>query len=612
MAIIGIDLGTTNSLVCVFRGGKPELIPNKFGSYLTPSAVSVLEDGTVLVGEPAKERLTTHPESTAVSFKKNMGSEKKYTLGSRQLLPEELSSLVLSSLMKDAENYLQEEISEAVISVPAYFHDKQRAATKRAGKLAGLNVKRILNEPSAAALAAYCDQNDARRFLVFDFGGGTLDVSVVDCINTVVEILAVAGDNRLGGDDFDALIADQFLKEHGLEKDRITAQEYAVLVKKAEQCKRQLSYEETATLQSSIDGRMYSSTYTMKRLMEESKDLLQKIRKVVTAALRDSKCKSSQIQEIIMAGGSSKMPLIQSYIRHLFHKQPVIRTDCDELIALGLGIFCGVRENSSDLDNYLLMDICPFSLGTNVKNAADPSKPFMNIIIPRNNVLPCSRESEFVTTTDMQKQMYFQVLQGENLYAKDNLLLEEMRIDVTPLPAGQEKARVRFTYDINGILMIDITIASTGKTYQKVLSEKISEEELKKRCQELEKLKHSPEELSENRLILDKLEALYVETIPSNKETVLSLITGFTEALRSQSPARIQKSKSVIMKLIPQMEAGDPLDDILPADNSWEDPWGELGDDESFFSDLGMEEDSEEKKDNTDWFRFYHFDKYTS
>lgn len=612
MAIIGIDLGTTNSLVCVYRNGRPELIPNKYGSYLTPSAVSVLEDGTVLVGEPAKERKTTHPETTAVSFKKDMGTKTKYKLGNREFLPEELSSFILSSLVEDAKNYLNENIEEAIISVPAYFHDKQRAATKRAGKLANINVERILNEPSAAALASYKEKDELRKFLVFDLGGGTLDVSVVACMNTVVEILSVAGNNRLGGDDFDTLMTESFLKEHGLNKSSISSNEYSIIVKKAEQCKRQLSSAESSHMNISVNGQVYSSEYTMKRLMEEGKDILQQIRKVITAALKDSGSKASDIQEIVMVGGSSKMPLIQSYIRHLFHKQPAIRTDCDEMIALGLGIFCGIKEKREHIDDYILMDICPFSLGTSINNPSDPSNSFMSTIIPRNNVLPCSREKIFTTSYDMQKQILFEVRQGENLYAKDNLLLDEMNIDVTPLPAGKEKVNARFTYDINGILMIDITIESTGKTYHRILSEKISEKELQKRCKELEKLKVNPEELSENRLILDKLEVLYAEVSPSLKTLVQKLISEFAVALSSHSPAKIMNCRKQILDILPKLEMSDPLDDnsTFDIDDEWNDPWNELDSDESFFSEF---ESTSEKNDeeNIDWLKFY-YNKYTS
>ena len=593
MAIIGIDLGTTNSLACVYRNGRPELIPNQFGSYLTPSAVSVLEDGTVIVGEPAKERKTTNPDSTVLSFKKDMGTEKKYKLGDHEFLPEELSSFIISSLVNDARAYLNEEIDGAVISVPAYFHDKQRAATKRAGKLAGVIVHRILNEPSAAALASYDKQQDMKKFLVFDFGGGTLDVSVVACIDTIVEIMAVSGDNHLGGDDFDQMIADSFMKEHEIEKSSVPEKDYVILVKKAEQCKRKLTLNDTAVLQATLGGKTFSSEFHMKRLMAESKDILQKIRTIVTAAMKDSNSKVSDIEEIIMVGGSSKMPLVQSYLRHLFHKQPAIRTNCDEMVALGLGIFCGAKEKQERIQDYVLMDICPFSLGTNIINPGNLKKHLSSIIIPRNHVLPCSRENTFVTVADMQRQVKFKILQGENMYADDNLLLDEILLDVTPLPAGQEYVKVRFTYDINGILIIDMTVGSTGARFQKVISDSISEKELERRCQELEELKKDPAELSENRLVMDRLETLYNEVSPQNKELVKSLMIEFMKVLNSQSPSAIIKCRTKILEIIPKFEITDPFEEVavFSLEDLWDDPWDEFEEDEAI-----------------DWHKFYHME----
>ena len=289
MAVIGIDLGTTNSLGCVYRNGKAELIPNAYGSYLTPSVVSMTEDGKLIVGQPAKDRLITHPERTVSSFKKDMGTGRSWKPGEKSFLPEELSSLVIRSIVEDAQNYLGEEIEEAVISVPAYFHDEQRVAVKRAGALAGIHVERIVNEPSAAALASYFTANEEQNMLVFDFGGGTLDVSLVDCFDTMVEIVSVAGNNRLGGDDFDRLIAEHFLREHGVARQQLRAQEYAVLLKQAERCKKLLSEQEEVVMHAMVGDQVYESTYTMDRLFEESKALLKEIRQVIGRALKDGK-----------------------------------------------------------------------------------------------------------------------------------------------------------------------------------------------------------------------------------------------------------------------------------------------------------------------------------
>ena len=550
MAVIGIDLGTTNSLGCVYRNGKAELIPNAYGSYLTPSVVSMTEDGKLIVGQPAKDRLITHPERTVSSFKKDMGTGRSWKPGEKSFLPEELSSLVIRSIVEDAQNYLGEEIEEAVISVPAYFHDEQRVAVKRAGALAGIHVERIVNEPSAAALASYFTANEEQNMLVFDFGGGTLDVSLVDCFDTMVEIVSVAGNNRLGGDDFDRLIAEHFLREHGVARQQLRAQEYAVLLKQAERCKKLLSEQEEVVMHAMVGDQVYESTYTMDRLFEESKALLKEIRQVIGRALKDGKMTIHDVDLVVMAGGSSKMPLIQKYIRHLFHKAPMVQGNCDELIALGLGLVCGVKERKEEIKDYILTDICPFSLGVATINEADPDRAYMANIINRNTVLPCSRVRRFYTASDQQDYVVVEVHQGENTYAQDNLLLGKIEISVPPKPKGKEAVDVRFTYDINGILVVDTRVVSTGVVKTHIISQKIPEAELEERVRELEKLKVHPRDLSENQQMMERLEALYQEVYPEQKEQVQQMIRTFEEFLDGQNPRQIQGYRRYLEKAV--------------------------------------------------------------
>ena len=580
--IIGIDLGTTNSLGCVFRDGQAELIPNRYGSFLTPSVVSVLEDGKVLVGQPAKERRITHPDQTFFSFKKDMGTDRKYKAENQEFTPEELSALVVSSILEDAKAYLGEEIKEAVISVPAYFHDRQRAATKRAGALAGVKVERILNEPSAAALANYRGEKELRHFLIFDFGGGTLDVSIVECIGTVIEIQAVSGDNHLGCDDFDELIVRSFLEEHKLKKKELSVQEYAALAKKAEQCKIALSTKDEETLHLTVKGKVYESTYDMNRLMKEGAELLMRIRGVVAKALKDCRIHSRDISKVIMVGGSSKMPLIQSYVRHLFHKKPAADSNCDEEVALGLGLFCGIKERKEEIRNYILADICPFSLGTEVYNESDPENSLMSTIIARNSVLPCSREQTYTTVRDMQKECEYKILQGEQVYAKDNVSLGSFKIPLTPLPQGEEEIRVRYSYDINGILMVDATVKSTGKVYSNVMSGGMSEKELEERMKALALLKADPFEIPENQRMIVKLKSVYEEASPGQKDVVQQLLLMFTGAIAAQSPAGIEHAKKMIGQLLPQLEVWDPFVDkeqwndlFKGREDDWDDPFDE-------------------------------------
>lgn len=407
--LLGIDLGTTNSLGCVYKDGRIQLIPNRYGSYLTPSVVSVDEDQEIIVGEIARERLITAPDRTVSSFKRYMGEEKTFHLGGLNFTPEELSSFVVRSIVEDAQAYLGEEIEEVIISVPAYFHDKQRYATKKAGMLAGVQVHRLINEPSAAALASYLDNGEEQLFLVFDFGG----------------------------DDFHQVMVDSFLKEHEIPKRDLSQKDLAVLARQAEKCKRELSSQEEGKMTAWIRDREYTSVYTSRRLVEESAGIFYKIKEVLNNAVKSAQILPEDLSGIVMAGGSSKMPVVNSYVAHLFHREPALNPNSDEMIVRGLGYLCGVKARDQSVKDYVLTDICPFSLGTATRNISDSGNPYFTPIIPRNTVLPCSRVHRFYTADDHQRQVTFPVLQGEHVYARDNRKLAEYTLAVPDGPAGQ-------------------------------------------------------------------------------------------------------------------------------------------------------------------------------
>lgn len=563
MAILGIDLGTTNSLGAVYRNGKVELIPNRFGSFLTPSVVSVTEDGSVVTGQIAKERLITHPKDTAFSFKKNMGSDQKYNLGGKTFLPEELSGFLVSAIVEDAKEYMGEEIKDVIISVPAYFHDKQRVATKRAGALAGVNVKRIVNEPSAAALASYFDTQNEQIFLVFDFGGGTLDVSIVDCFDTMVEILAVSGDNHLGGDDFNEAVAEGFLREHQLQRGNLSEKEYAILLRQAEKCKIALSTEKEVKMTAVLGGQTYQSVYTNERMMRESSAVWKRIQTVLRRALRDSRVEVEDIDAVILAGGSGKMPLVQSYMEQLFDQTPLVTGFSDQLIARGLGLVCGVMERKDEVRDYILTDICPFTLGTGVNNEADPKHPYMSAIIERNSILPCSKIRGFSTAADYQSEVKIEILQGEEPYAEDNVQLGVVTVAVPKKKKGMESVDVRFTYDINGILEVEVTVVSTGKSVKKVLSQNMDEKEIARRMKQLEKLKVHPKDMTENQLILERLQALYEEALPETRDRLMYHIRNFESTLAEQDPRRIRKYREFLEHMIASLEHYDPFEGKL-------------------------------------------------
>jgi len=573
MAMIGIDLGTTNSLGAVYRDGKVELIPNRFGSYLTPSVVSMESDGSIVVGEIAKARMVTAPERTVSSFKKDMGTERKWLLGEKVFLPEELSSFVIRSIVEDAENYLGEKVEEAVISVPAYFHDSQRVATKRAGALADVRVNRIINEPSAAALASYFDTGHEQLFLIFDFGGGTLDVSIVECFDTMVEILSVSGDNRLGGDSFHEIMVENFLKEHDLSRKQISNKEYAILLRQAESCKQRLTTEEIAAMTAVLGGVEYKSEYTNDRLLEESGIIFAKIKDVLMRALRDGDLRVQDMDTVVMVGGSSKMPLVQSYLQHLFGMIPVVTENCDEMIARGLGLVCAVKARKEEVKDFVLTDICPFTLGTDIVNEADPEHLYMEPIVERNTVLPCSRVERFYTSHNNQTKIEIQILQGEHAYADDNLKLGKMSVSVPRKKAGEEAVDIRFTYDINGILIVDITVVSTGKTITKVISQKIEGQELERKAAELEKLKIHPKELSENKLIMEKLQALYEEVPTYLREQIRDAIQQFEYYLAKQNPRSIRNYRTYLEQMIEMLEGYDPFAAVMEFDGYQDEEW---------------------------------------
>lgn len=544
MAIVGIDLGTTNSLCSVFRDGKSVLIPNNLGSYLTPSVVAITEDNTLLVGARAKKYQREHPERAASLFKRRMGQENSHIrVADKFFTPEELSSFVIRSLISDAEHFLGEKVDEAVISVPAYFYDAQRHATKNAGTLSGVTVERIVNEPSAAALALYYSTREESLSLIFDFGGGTLDVSVVDALGNVVGISSIAGDNNLGGSDFDALIAASFFREHGLRK--LSPVEYGELIAQSERCKMRLSDCEEADLVFTLDGRQYVSRYSRKRLANESKGLLTRIRSVVFRAIKDAGLTTDDFEAIVMVGGSSKMPLIQSYIQFLFQRSPLVADNCDEQIALGLGVFCGVKSQAPDIKHYSLADICPFSLGTDIYNEGDPSKSLFSVIIPRNSLLPISRIETYAPHFPWQKELEVNLFQGENIYAAENKKLDTITVKI-PTSKEERRISVRLTYDINGLLIVDITTLSTGERITKYLSSTLSPQELEHYKRELERYKVDPMDLPENRDIIGKLSQLFEHGNDEQRAYASRLLEAFSDAIAKGNISKIKKTRQLV------------------------------------------------------------------
>lgn len=558
MAIIGIDLGTTNSLASVWRNGRCELIPNSFGEFLTPSVVGFDDEGNVIIGKIAKQRLVSHPDLTAASFKCFMGTKQEISLGKKVFTPPELSSFILRQLKEDAELYLGEPVEEAVISVPAYFDDNGRSATKLAGELAGLKVERIVNEPSAAALAYKQGTDNEDMFLIFDFGGGTLDISIVDIFDSVIEIIAVAGDNHLGGDDFNRAIAEYFCKENHLNYSALPSEVKAIVLKQAELCKIALSTQPEAAMVLNYNDHVYTLALDNQKLLTVTADLFERIEKPIVKALHDASVSANEISEVILIGGSSHMLLVQKYLENLFDTQINVTISPDTAVALGVGIASGIKARNEEIKDMVLTDICPFSLGISTTNKDDFSAPFFTPIIERNTTLPASIVKRFYTSHDDQRTISIGIAQGEKMYFKQNLFLDEIELSVTPAPEGERSVDVRFSYDINGILQVDVTNNETGKIISKTIvnNNRLSQSEVKSKLEQLEKLKIHPRDLDKNKLLIARAESLYEESIGDLREIIRFQLERFNNALSIQDSRKIRKTTESFSRFLDSIENG--------------------------------------------------------
>lgn len=559
--IVGIDLGTTNSLIAYFDGEKVQVIPNKLGETLTPSVVSIDDDGVVYVGKTAKERKLTHPEQTAEVFKRSMGTTKHFMLGDREFSAEELSSLVLKALKEDAEEYLGYEIEEAVISVPAYFNDAQRKATKRAGEIAGFVVERIVSEPTAAAIAYGLNQKNAdTKFLVFDLGGGTFDVSILELFQNIMEVRAVAGDNFLGGEDFTEVIEQMFFREKDIDQDELDSRTRGHIRKQAELCKLGFTDNKISTMKCKIGDCVYEYEINADDYEKSCQLLLNKIKKPIERSLKDANIRLSDIEEVILVGGATKLPIVRKFVSRLFGRLPNTSINPDEVVAVGTATQAAMKERNEAVKEMILTDVCPFTLGTEVvvsRSGGYKENGHYFPIIERNSVIPVSRTERLYTAGDNQRHIRVEILQGESRLARNNVYLGEIEVPVPAGPAGQEAIDVTYTYDVNSILEVIVKVVSTKVEKRVVIKNEeidMTNEEIEERLASLAALKIHPREQEENKLLLLRGDRMYEEAIGDNRQYIEMEMRKFEEKLDRQNRDEIAEARQTLKEFLDSIE----------------------------------------------------------
>ncbi len=544
--IIGIDLGTTNSCVAVYEGGEPVVIVNAEGARTTPSVVAFSKTGERMVGQVAKRQAITNPDRTVISIKRDMGTDKKVSIDERSYTPQEISAMVLQKLKTDAENYLGTTVNEAVITVPAYFSDAQRQATKDAGKIAGLEVKRIINEPTAAALAYGVDKEVAQKILVFDLGGGTFDVSVLDIEDGVIEVLATAGNNKLGGDDFDErlvnFMADSFKNTDGIDlrNDKMALQR---LREAAEKAKIELSGMTSTNVNlpfitvDSTGPKHFDMTITRAKFDELTADLVQKTMEPTKQALSDSGLSASQIDKVLLVGGSSRIPAVQEAVKNFIGKEPFKGINPDECVAIGAAIQGGVL--SDDVKGVLLLDVTPLSLGIETLGGVCTK------MIERNTTIPVKKSQIFSTAADNQPSVEIHVLQGERVMAAGNSTLGRFILDGIPAaPRGVPQIEVTFDIDANGIVNVSATDKGTGKEQHITItsSTNMSKEDIEKAVKDAEKF--AAEDKAQREAVDTKNQA--ESLIFQSEKTLNELGDKVTEEEKAPIKEKIEQLKTIV------------------------------------------------------------------
>jgi molecular chaperone HscC len=562
--VIGIDLGTTNSVAAFLRPEGPEIIPNAVGGRLTPSIVGVDASGEVLVGAAAKELQVLHPDRCAALFKRNMGTDRLITLADRTFNPEELSGLVLRSLKADADAFFGKPVRRAVITVPAYFNDQQRKATIAAGRIAGFTVERILNEPTAAAIAyGLHDSGEDKKFLVFDLGGGTFDVSVVELFEGTLEVKASSGESALGGEDFTRTIAARVLEACGVGFERAEARtpnKVSRLIQQCERAKCLLSREESAVVRVPDDDGEYGPrsvdvTITREQLEKWVSPILARIELPIRRVMGDAKVTKEQLHEVILVGGATRMPLVVRRVKELLGKDPRQRLNPDEVVSLGAAVQAGLVGRDVAVEDLVVTDVAPFTLGIAISKefAGEQRDGYFDPVIDRNTTIPVSRVKRYSTIHPNQTSIVIRIFQGESRRSEENHSLGEFEVKgIPPGPRGQS-VDVRFTYDLNGVLEVEATVVATKKITTHIIASHakgMSDAEIKRAVRDMEKLKAHPREEEANRFLLLRSERVYKE-LPSELRQVLSmLLDGFESALEGRDKEIIARHREALEQFL--------------------------------------------------------------
>ena len=579
--MIGIDLGTTNSLATyIDDNGEIQFIKNEYGNILIPSVVGIDENDDIIVGELAKERRMVNAEETASNFKRRMGTDAKIKVKNRTFDAQMLSSFVLKHLKENAEKQLNEKINRAIISVPAYFNDKQRRDTKMAAELAGLTVERLINEPTAAALSLGSNiLNQNLKFIVLDLGGGTFDVTLLETFENIMDVISISGDTMLGGEDFTTKICEIFLKNIKLAITDLSRDERTKLYTKADRAKKLISLKDVE-IELEIKGKNYKSEITQKDFREAVKPLLVKMKAAIDKALQDGNTDAREIEKVVLVGGAVKLGIIEEFTEKYFHKMRgekiyfssenfiennklvSIVADPDTVVAYGVGIAVGMKERNKMFKERILTDVCPFTLGTElVGNRFAP-------IIPRNTTVPTSKSEYFYTIDDYQDKVNVGIYQGESLNIDDNLFLGNFLIDVPRNIAGKEAINVRFTYDINGILEVEATVVSTGlKKSKLIVNGDLSEEEKNEKIKMLEEIKIQSENKNKDKLLLERANRIYAEIVNTEiRNHISDYLKNYKMVVATGDRIRIQKAKESFSQFLDKIdpEINDmSIEDIL-------------------------------------------------